>query len=630
MRAVFQPNPSLTILKHSLLCFFLFFLPCAQAQDLVFYDNFEGGLGLWQTNGWGLSDSLSISPIHSFTESPLGGYPANSTLLATTVLGANLTGYLGASLEFWARWEIEPAFDFCWVEASRDGDFWVPLISLTGINPVWQHLSYDLGAFAGLPNVRLRFRFVSDPLTSMDGIYIDDLSVLGLPDDESGPLIIHRGPHAYEGTPDDKSVFAEVWDASGVSQEHLYFRVDGSPFSEAPLDSVIGEEYYHTIPAQEAGTLVEYYFTAADASPQFHTSVSDTFAYLAGRMLIQDDGVSETIYEALPGNRAAVRFQAHSDEFITSALLRLYTDSTHPLDSIGVYVWADSLGFPGTPLCGPINVFPASTPDDPEAWTWVDLRPALLTAPDSFHVGLEFAVTGAVTAMSLSYDVPPVFLLSSKDEGGGWETVVFGDFHIRTVVGHLTPDNLLPPTNLSGIGQGDLLLLNWSAPGSMDNLLRYEIERNGLLIGQTQFLETTFTDTLTGLPQGAYSYRVRARYSTGVSPFCDPWSYYWDPMGVMEANGEGVLPERIILEGFPNPTNGLFKVNLQIGRGAGEITLVLRDILGRKVADWRVDAAAQGGRITLALPLALSSGVYFLEWFEEGLLPQRLKVILLP
>lgn len=423
------------------------FLLCASAaaQVVVLSDDFEGGLGLWQTTGWGLSTLYSISPTHSLTSSPYGFYFNDTTLIAQMIVGANLTPYLGATLQFWARYQIEPYFDFCYVEASRDGQFWIPLASLTGQSPTWQLLSYDLGAFAGLPNVRVRFEFVSDPQTSDSGIYIDDLSILGLPVDQSGPLIIHHGPVAYQGTPYDHPLEAEIWDASGISQEHLMFRVDGDPFQEAPLDSIVGENYHHTIPAQGAGSLVEYYFTATDAAPQPHTSISDTFAYLAGQMLIKDDGVSEAIFTSEPGDFAAVRFEAHNAAYVTSALLRIYTDSTHPLDSIAAYVWADSENLPGALLGGPFPVYPASTPSDPEAWTWVDLRPAMIQAPDTFHVGLEFAITGAVPEMALSYDIPAVFQCSSMNTGTGWVAVPFdGDFHIRCVVGSLTPPGVEP------------------------------------------------------------------------------------------------------------------------------------------------------------------------------------------
>ncbi|MFH1863116.1 MAG: hypothetical protein ABH878_09945 [bacterium] len=591
--------------------------PLISAQTVILSDDFEGGTGLWESGGWGLSTQWSFSPTHSFTESPGGLYPNNASLIANMRMGANLTGYLDARVEFWALYEIEPAFDRCWVEASRDGDFWVPLGSLSGLYPFWQYLSYDFGAFAGLPEVFIRFRFVSDPLTAYNGAHVDDFRILGYTVDESGPLILHNAPFAYAGAVGDYSLYADFWDASGIASEHLYCSLDGCPYSEVGVDSVVAERYYYTIPEQETGTLVCYYFEATDASTQMNSSVSDTFSYLAGRMLVQDDGVSEGILEPQPGDLAAVRFQATGADYLTSALLRIYTDSSHPLDSIAVYVWADFHSFPAALLGGPFKVFPASTPEDPEAWTWVDLRPALITAPDTFHIGCEFAITGSAPLMGLSFDSPAVYRRSTLNTGSGFQTVSFGDFHIRAVVGRLTPDSLLAPSNLTGQGEDNWVYLSWEAPSGWDNLLRYEIERQGIMVGQTAFLETTYTDTLTGLPQGEYSYRVRARYSTGASGFSDPWFYQYVPVSVgseVSIKKQGAPSMRI----FPNPTNGKLNLHWQGGEPEELITLFLYDLSGRKVGQWRLSVLPEGMQINLTFPPDLAAGVYLLKAVLPG------------
>lgn len=615
-------------MKIILICLFLAFCSLATfADDIVLTDDFEGGLGLWETNGWGLSEAFSVSPTHSLTESPAGSYPSDTTLMVSTVVGADLSGYLGARLEFWTSYEIEPAFDYCQIEVTRDNVLWIPLDALTGLYPFWQFLTYDLGGFAGQPDVRVRFRFYSDPMTTYDGIYIDDFTIIGTDEDLSGPLILHPAPFAYEGSPDDVTVYADILDASGIADEHMYYRLDGRPFLEAPLISQVGERYYHTIPAQEAGTMVEYYFEATDASPQHFTSVSDTFAYLAGTMLIQDDGLSEAIFEAMPGNKAAVQFSVHNAGYVASALVRIYTDSSIPIDSINVYVWDDASGLPGDVLAGPFEVYPASTAEEPEAWTWIDLRPALLQSPEVFHVGCEFSVTGAAQTMALSYDQPPVFRRSSADLGNGFEAVTFGDFHIRAVVGDLTPDQLLPPTDLTGTGQGEVVHLSWSAPAGTDDLLRYEIAREGNIIGETEYLETEYTDTLAGLSPGIYSYRVRARYSTGVSPFCDPWDYQWDSTAV-EVGSVHLFPDAIKLEVFPNPTNGSITVRYQLSRVGKDYSVTLFDVAGRKMMSRRISKWELSGVLRIELADRWAAGIYLIELRSDGAV-KRVKFVYL-
>ncbi|HEX7343319.1 MAG TPA: hypothetical protein VF398_03585 [bacterium] len=471
-----------------LLALFLFlfaFFLCAQAQQVVLSDNFEGGLGLWQTYFWNVTDSFSVSPTHSFTDSDTTLYFSNTYITAEMAVGANLTGYLGATLQFQAKYWIEPNFDFCRVQVSRDGIFWVLITSITGISSNWQFLSYDIGAFAGLPNVRVRFAMQTDPQTNYDGIYIDDLAILGWPEDQSGPLIIHRGPEGYQGVPHDYRAEAEIWDASGISDEYLMYRVDGGDFRSAMLDSIIGENYYHTIPTQPAGSLVEYYFSATDASPGLHTSISDTFAYVAGQMLIQDDGYPEEVLVTASGDLAAVGFRAQNGGYVTSVLLSFYTDMFHPLDSVAVYVWADSAGFPDSVLAGPFIIFPASDPTDPEIWTWLDLRPAMIPAPDTFYVGLEFGLTGG-DYMSLSSDDSAVFNHSYLNIGSGFQPYDDGDLYIRCVVGDIVSgietggNNALParPTiSLFPNPTNGAFRLNWNGGQirSVSELLLYDL-----------------------------------------------------------------------------------------------------------------------------------------------------------
>ncbi|MBU1651860.1 T9SS type A sorting domain-containing protein, partial [bacterium] len=183
------------------------------------------------------------------------------------------------------------------------------------------------------------------------------------------------------------------------------------------------------------GTLVNYYFQAIDAAPELHEAVSDTFSYLAGTMLIQDDGISETILESLPGEEAAVRFNRSNVNYLTSALIRIYTDSQIAVDSIDVYVWNSGPDrMPRAVIGGPYRVWPVSTPEVPEAWTIVDMRADSIQPPAIFHVGLEFSPNASVPTMALSYDAPAVYNQSTMNTGSGFEEVIFGDFHIRAVV----------------------------------------------------------------------------------------------------------------------------------------------------------------------------------------------------
>jgi hypothetical protein len=197
------------------------------------------------------------------------------------------------------------------------------------------------------------------------------------------------------------------------------------------------------------------------------------------------------------------------------------------------------------------------------------------------------------------------------------------------VIGQIDPDTLVPPTDLTGNVASGIAHLTWTAPANADNLLRYDVERQGVVVGQTVSLETTYADTLTTLPAGNYTYRVRARYSSGVSPYCAPWNYYWDPASGISWGGSGYQPDHDVLAAFPNPTNGMLVVNLPTQMMRTNLVLALFDIAGREIKRWRA-AGGNGTTINVPLPEGLGAGVYVLQiWFGESV-QKRLKVVYLP
>ncbi len=81
------------------------------------------------------------------------------------------------------------------MEISKDGGTsYVKLTEFTGVSTTWQKYTFNIGTFAGNTNVKIRFRFYSDQYIVADGIYIDDVEILGSTIDNSAPLIVHNGP----------------------------------------------------------------------------------------------------------------------------------------------------------------------------------------------------------------------------------------------------------------------------------------------------------------------------------------------------------------------------------------------------------------------------------------------------
>jgi carboxypeptidase T len=146
---------------------------------------------------WGFTTRTAHSGAGCYADSPWGEYPQNFSSTYTLRQALPLFG-TAAELRFIARWDIEPEYDFCLVEASRDsGRTWFSLPgrytrrssgASGGKQPAggwgydrskdaWVGERIDLAPALGT-RAMLRFRFESDGYVQRDGFFMDELQVL--------------------------------------------------------------------------------------------------------------------------------------------------------------------------------------------------------------------------------------------------------------------------------------------------------------------------------------------------------------------------------------------------------------------------------------------------------------------
>ncbi|MCK5453073.1 MAG: immune inhibitor A, partial [Calditrichia bacterium] len=248
--------------------------------QIVFSDDFESGLGNW-TGDWALTNTASHSPANSYTDSPVGNYPPNSTLIGAMANGVDLSTFFGATLEFYTKYELETGFDYCYLEVSTDGGSnWLNLRTYNGEGVVTQFTleSLDIGAFAGQSDVRIRFRLVTDSGYETDGMYVDDLTILGTFIDESPPLLQFNPPQHYQGVPDTFHFPVVITDLSGVADATLSYWVDDVLPVIITIDpsSIVNDTYNFDIPPIENGALVNFYIEAVDSASPANSVISDT------------------------------------------------------------------------------------------------------------------------------------------------------------------------------------------------------------------------------------------------------------------------------------------------------------------------------------------------------------------
>jgi len=170
------------------------------ALETIFFDSLSAN-GNWTANFlWGLTDADFVSAPTCFTDSPDGNYPDGYEASITLQNPISLIDGQRAFLKFWARWQIEPNWDYVQVQISTDGLAFIPLCGkytkpgdgnfqpagepvYDGSQDDWVLEEIDISEYLGNEEVYIRFIIRSDGFVNLDGFYFDDPEVMILTED---------------------------------------------------------------------------------------------------------------------------------------------------------------------------------------------------------------------------------------------------------------------------------------------------------------------------------------------------------------------------------------------------------------------------------------------------------------
>jgi len=252
---------------------------------VIFSDDMESGVGDW-THGeleagwvdqWHLSTEMNHSPGHAWKFGDTGTGTYASHAYGGLVSPAILIGSEG-TLTFWHWIQAEvsgyypdSAYDAGVVDVSVEGGEWEQLLLLSpsynkstrctagGGSPYsgpfdcatrcysgdigWTEVSASLDAYAG-QSVQFRFRFGSDAGGAMEGWYMDDFAVIGMP---GGPPL---DPVEDLCICTDGTNLVLTWSSTGAPAYKVYSATDPSgPFTN--LEGTTAETTF-TLPASDA------------------------------------------------------------------------------------------------------------------------------------------------------------------------------------------------------------------------------------------------------------------------------------------------------------------------------------------------------------------------------------------
>ncbi len=351
----------------------------SRAQTLEFFDDFESGTTTqWVLEGnWGITTN-GFASVYGLSESPNGNYLNMEETSATMADGVDLTLAIDAYVEFAATYEIEYAFDYLHLEASHNnGQTWTPIYSFTG-DSMWWRYSFSIGGFVGFDNVKVRMRFKSDQALIYDGFSVDNFAIVSYLSDVTPPMILHQGPEHYEGSLENYYALAEILDVSGVAFANLHYWVDTVYQGFVSGNNFNTTHWLFTIPPQDPGTWVDYYFIAGDSASPSNIDTTKLYHYIAGNTIKYDNGnvhFVQQIGQLSNINSAAVRISLNGLTDIVTGLIRTYTDPFIVNNDLEFHIWADNNGVPGSDLITPFIVTPEANADSPHKMTRIDLRP---------------------------------------------------------------------------------------------------------------------------------------------------------------------------------------------------------------------------------------------------------------
>jgi hypothetical protein len=138
-------------------------------------DRVEGLPSFTASGPWAVTTEDSVSPTHSWTDSPGGNYANNIDHALTQTGTFSITEQ--STLKFMAKTALEAGYDFLRVDIStNNGSTWTQVLSVTGNNS-WRSYSIPLASYLG-QSIKVRFRITTDGSVTSDGIHLDDFAII--------------------------------------------------------------------------------------------------------------------------------------------------------------------------------------------------------------------------------------------------------------------------------------------------------------------------------------------------------------------------------------------------------------------------------------------------------------------
>ncbi len=402
-----------------------------------------------------------------------------------------------------------------------------------------------------------------------------NVSLVGDPCDATPPAIVHT-PLVDTEVAGPWTVNADITDDSGIASADLYYQVDGGGYTMIAMTAGVPPAYSADIPAQAAGSVMDYYIVAVDASAEANSTTTETWTFgyydytWPPTNLVATDGAYDettlswsmpeappepgTYFESfeagMPGDWTiynedadSYQWQQYSD---ASAYDGDYVAGVH-YNGLGCDDWLvtrELTATATTQLTYQMRNYSSSFPEDYEVYIYTGLSdpplPADFSGPDGtllrsgtlpadtdwhgFTEDLSAYDGGTFYIAWRCVSVDEFYLYLDAVNFTGLPVALASAFHVPNPHAHIIGEvpELMAKLNLSEIQAYDLLNEMRRQQESSRDLQTFNVYRDAVLAGTTT--ELTFTDDLANGadPDVIYEYTVTALWDAGESDPSDP------------------------------------------------------------------------------------------------------------
>ncbi len=264
-------------------------------------DSVESPGALWTTDGFVLTDARAYAGSRSF-------YSGRGDDLRSTLSMANIyPGWLPQTLSCRLWYDIEQDWDYAYLEGSLDdGATWITIPGslttnldpngtnrgngITGVSGGWVNATFDLSSLmtSGSGFILLRFLYVTDGLTSGEGIYVDLVNPVTRCE-RSSVIASNLGSTSFRRWPDEIGsfiYFVRAFDAmanASARSDLAAWQVDAiSDSTPIPLASRLEQNYPNPF---NPSTTLQFDVGAAAATEGRTAAVSLRLYDVSGRVI---------------------------------------------------------------------------------------------------------------------------------------------------------------------------------------------------------------------------------------------------------------------------------------------------------------------------------------------------------